>query len=303
LVPILQSKVTGKRMSVYNESARKDNPMLTVELENDTGLTLEEGPITVYEMSTFVGEAMLPFIKQKEKRRIPYSVDLGITVETKWKEKSVDVHEIELGENYLYSFQYYTKKCEYLVKNKSEEDREVIIEHPKEYQFELYDSDDNKPFEESKSYYRYKVKVDSKTQAKLKVKSRRVDRSSWYFQNVSKTSIDLWYKQKLITDAEYEFLLKIWELNNEKREVDNRINDLRNKKNNILRDQDRLRQNLRSIGTSRSEERLRNKYISKMDEQESELEKIEVEIKELTKKSEELEQKINDEIRKRPMEV
>ncbi|MFX0134593.1 MAG: hypothetical protein ACFFDN_13215, partial [Candidatus Hodarchaeota archaeon] len=162
---------------------------------------------------------------------------------------------------------------------------------------------DNKPFEESKNYHRYKVKVDPKTQAKLLVKSRRVDKSTYYFQNVSKSDIDLWYKQKLITDAEYEFLLRIWELNNEKREVDNRINDLRNKKNTIIDDQNRLRQNLRSIGTSRSEERLRNKYITKLDEQEIELEKIEAEIKELTKKSEELEEKINDEIRKRHMEV
>ncbi len=303
LVPILQAKITGNKMSVYNESVRADNPMLCCEIENDSGLTLEEGPVTVYEMSTFVGEAMLPFIRQGEKRRIPYSVDLGITVETKWKEKYVDIHKIQLGEDYLYSFNYYKKQCKYTVKNKSEEGREVIIEFPKEYGYELYDTDDNKPFEESKNFYRYKVKVDPKTQAKLLVKSRRVDKSTYYFQNVSKSDIDLWYKQKLITDAEYEFLLKIWELNNEKREVDNQINDLQNKKNSIINDQNRLRQNLRSIGTSRSEERLRNKYITKLDEQEVQLENIEAEIKELTKKSEDLELKINEEIRKRPVEV
>ncbi|MFX1449987.1 MAG: hypothetical protein ACFFCM_04030 [Promethearchaeota archaeon] len=299
LVPILQAKITGNKMSVYNESVREDNPMLCCEIENDSGLTLEEGPITVYDMSTFVGEAMLPFVKQGEKRRIPYSVDLGITVTTKREEKSVDIHQIELGKDYLYSFQYYLKKCEYLVKNKSEEDREVIIEYPKEHRFELYETE--KPFEESKNFYRYKVKVDAKTQAKLLIKTRRVDRSSWYFRNVSKSEIDLWYKQKLINDEERDFLLKIWQLNSEKNEVDNKIDELENKKNNIINDQSRLRQNLKSIGISRSEERLRNKYISKMDEQESELEKIEAEIKELTKKSEELEQKINDEIRKRPV--
>jgi hypothetical protein len=272
---------------------------LCCELANDSGFTLEEGPITVYEVNTFIGEAMLPFVKQGEKRRIPYSVDLGITVNTKWDSKSVDIHEIKLGKDYLYSFQYYLKQCEYLVKNKSEENREVIIEYPKEDRFELYETD--KPFEESKSYYRYKVKVDAKTQAKLLIKTRRVDRSSWYFSNVSKAEIDLWYKQKLIDDEERDFLLEIWKLNSEKQDTDNRISDLQSKKSTIVNDQNRLRENLRSLGTSRSEERLRDKYIEKLDSQEKELEDIEKEIKELTKKSQELEVKINEEIRKRPV--
>ncbi|MHA1378973.1 MAG: hypothetical protein ACTSRG_11375 [Candidatus Helarchaeota archaeon] len=299
LVPIITTKISGKKLSVYNESVRTDNPMLTCELTNDSGLTLEEGPITVYEMNTFVGEAMLPFIKQGEKRRIPYSVDLGISVTTKRKEKYVDIHEIKLGKDSLYSFQYYLKKCEYLVKNKSEDSREVIIEHPKEHDFKLYDTD--KPFEESKNFYRYKVKVDSKTQAKLLIKTRRVDRSSQYFQYVSKESIELWYKQKLINAEEKEFLLVIWKLNAEKNETDTLISELQNKENNIVNDQKRLIENLRSLGTSRSEERLRDKYIAKLDGQEKELENIRNKIKELSKKSQDLQDKINEEIRKRPV--
>ncbi|MHA1383701.1 MAG: hypothetical protein ACTSR3_08105 [Candidatus Helarchaeota archaeon] len=300
LVPILQAKVAGKRTSVYNESVRKTNPMLTFEMTNDTGLTLEEGPVTCYEMSTFVGEAMLPFVKKNEKRRIPYSVDLGITVDTKTENKQVDIHKIQLGDSYIYAFSYFIKKCEYIVKNKSEEDREVIIEHPKEYRFELYDTET--PFEESKSYFRYKVKVNSKTKAKLTIKTRRVDKSSYYFKNVQKSSIELWFKQKLIQENERDFLLKIWELNSEKNEIDRMITELQNKKNNIFKDQERLRQNLRSIGRTSSEERLRNKYITKMDEQEAQLEKILKEIKDLQIRSQELEKKINEEIRKRPVE-
>jgi len=299
LVPILQSKITAKRMSVYNESVRADNPMLTCEITNDSGLTLEEGPITVYEMNTFVGEAMLPFIKQGEKRRIPYSVDLGITVNTKREEKYVNIHEIKLGKEYIYSFQYNLKNCEYLIKNKSEEDKEVIIEHPKEHSFDLYDTD--KPFEESKSYYRYKVKVNSKTQAKLLIKTRRIHKKSQYFRQVSKELIELWYKQKLINDEERDFLLKIWKLDSEKQATDNKISNLKNKESTIINDQKRLRENLRSLGRSRSEERLREKYITKLDGQEKELEEIRQEIKELTKKSQVLLNEINEEIRKRPV--
>ena len=47
LIPIVQTKMDGERVAVYNESVRSDRPYSGVLLKNTTDLTLENGSLTV----------------------------------------------------------------------------------------------------------------------------------------------------------------------------------------------------------------------------------------------------------------
>ncbi|MHA1378974.1 MAG: tetratricopeptide repeat protein [Candidatus Helarchaeota archaeon] len=294
LVPILQSKITSKRMSVYNEKVRKDNPMLTVELTNDTGLTLEEGPISVFEADNYSGESMLPFLKKDEKRRIGYAVDLGVLVAKKTEEKSLNFHKIKFEYN-IKAFQYLIKKVEYIVKNKSDDPKEVVIEHAKEDGFKLFETPD--PFEESKNYYRYKLSLGPKSAenstVKLEIKTRKVVSAYYYYQDVSKYDIEEWYKLKLIDEAKKDFLLKVWKASNQLKNIKNEIQTKAGDKNKISNDQTRLRNNIKVLRTSHSERTLREKYVKKLETQEEILENLEEEIEKLNNKVKNLEYLIN----------
>ncbi|MBK8313195.1 MAG: carboxypeptidase regulatory-like domain-containing protein [Acidobacteria bacterium] len=83
LIPILQNQVDGEMVSLYNRSVREQNPMNALYLKNNTGLTLESGPITIIENDTYAGEAMLSRIKPAEKRFVTYAVDLGCRISVK----------------------------------------------------------------------------------------------------------------------------------------------------------------------------------------------------------------------------
>ncbi len=290
LVPILQSNIKSNRMSVYNENVRKDNPMLTIELTNDTGLTLEEGPISVFELDNYAGEAMLPFLKKDEKRRIGYAVDLGVLVNKTTKEDSLNFHDIKI-ENNIRAFRYRIKKVEYIIRNKSDDPKEVVIEHPKETDYKLYETAD--PFEESKNFYRYKVSVAPKASEKLLVKTRIVESTYTYYSGVSKYQIEEWYNLKLINDQEKDFLMKIWKVTTKLQDVNDEIDSKTDEKNNISTDQNRLRQNIKVLGPSHGERQLREKYVKKLESQEEILERIDVEIEKLNKEKENLEYLIN----------
>ena len=80
LVPILQAKVDAERVILYNREVREKNPMSAFRIQNNTGLTLEGGPVTVFEQGNYVGEAMLDTMRRDEKRIVPYSVELGVIV-------------------------------------------------------------------------------------------------------------------------------------------------------------------------------------------------------------------------------
>ncbi|MHA1383702.1 MAG: hypothetical protein ACTSR3_08110, partial [Candidatus Helarchaeota archaeon] len=290
LVPIIQSKITSKRISVYNETVRKDNPMLTIELTNDTGFTLEEGPISIFELDNFAGEAMLPFLKKDEKRRIGYAVDLGVFVTKKMEEKSLNFHRIQFQYN-IRAFQYLIKKAEYIIKNKVDEPRDVIIEHAKEDDFKLYETPD--PFEESKNFYRYKISVPPKSTEKLTIQTRQIITEYYNYSGVSKYEIEEWHKLKLIDDAQKDFLLKIWKANNQLQDIKNEIQSKTEQKNKISTDQNRLRNNIKVLGQSHSERALREKYVRKLESQEEILENIDKEIERLNKKAKDFEYLIN----------
>ncbi|MFX0134592.1 MAG: hypothetical protein ACFFDN_13210 [Candidatus Hodarchaeota archaeon] len=290
LVPILQSEIKSNRMSVYNEKVRKDNPMLTVELTNDTNLTLEEGPISVYEAGNFSGEGMLPFLKKDEKRRIGYAVDLGVLVTKKTEEDSLNFHQIKIARN-LQGYRYRIKKVEYIIRNKTDEQKEVVIEHPKVKKWDLFETAE--PFEESKNFYRYKQTLAPNSSEKLHIKTRNVEIEYKYYSNVSKYDIEAWYELKLINDAQRDFLMKIWRATTKLIDLRAEIQSLENDKNNISNDQNRLRQNIKVLRTSHGEVQLREKYIKKLENQEEILEKIEAKIEKLQKEVKNYEYLIN----------
>jgi hypothetical protein len=66
LIPIIQTKMEGERVAIYNEGVRQDRPYSGVLLKNATALTLESGSITVLDGDAYAGEALMERLKPKE---------------------------------------------------------------------------------------------------------------------------------------------------------------------------------------------------------------------------------------------
>ncbi|NHI94282.1 MAG: hypothetical protein EAX96_17455 [Candidatus Lokiarchaeota archaeon] len=284
LVPILQNYVKGKRISVYNEKVRKINPAACLDLENTSSFTLEEGPISIFEGDRFIGEAMLPFMKDGEKRIISYAIDLGVVVSNKSKTTSEKISELYLSKYGIYEYHYEIREAEYDVKNKTQDDeREVIIEHPILQGYDLYDT--KEPDEKTKNFYRYKLKVEPKAGVKLLVKTRRKISSTRSYDYINQSYIDELLKLKLLNQKERDLLVKLLELETLRKENADKIAKLQEEIQIIHQDQDRLRENVKSLGTSSSESKLRERYISKLENQEEKLDRIQAEINDLEKKN------------------
>ncbi|MBL8183067.1 MAG: hypothetical protein JNL64_15820, partial [Blastocatellia bacterium] len=80
LIPIVQAKMDGERVAIYNEAVRKDRPFSGVLLKNGTGLTLESGSMTVIDGNAYAGEALMERLKPKEQRLISFALDLGTSI-------------------------------------------------------------------------------------------------------------------------------------------------------------------------------------------------------------------------------
>src|SRR5260370_11448581 len=80
LLPIVAKDVEGDRVSIYNEGTHAKFPLLGLVFVNSTGMHLTQGPITVYEGSTYAGDARLLDLQKGERRRLSYAIDLGTEV-------------------------------------------------------------------------------------------------------------------------------------------------------------------------------------------------------------------------------
>ncbi len=84
LIPIVQTKMEGERVSIFDESVRSDRPMGGMMLTNTTPLTFEGGSLTVLDRDAYAGEALMERLKPKKQRLISFKLDLGtrVSVET-----------------------------------------------------------------------------------------------------------------------------------------------------------------------------------------------------------------------------
>jgi len=57
LIPILQTRMQGERVSIFNEQAQDHRPMSGLLLKNTSALTLEDGSLTVVDGDSYAGEA------------------------------------------------------------------------------------------------------------------------------------------------------------------------------------------------------------------------------------------------------
>ena len=67
MLPFLQQKIETRKLLIYSESFGL-NAMNAAEITNNTGKTLDGGPITVYDANTYAGEALVETVKAGDKR-------------------------------------------------------------------------------------------------------------------------------------------------------------------------------------------------------------------------------------------
>ena len=191
---------------------------------------------------------------------------------------------------YLYREEYETKHTEYTIENKNKNDVDLVIEHPKNSAYDIVDT--QKPTEETENFYRWKSKIKGKKQTKFVVKEGRTVSHSESIRNMALSTAEWYYNSKYIPKRTFKHISEIIELRMKIDTLNNTINELENERNYIFEEQERIRENLKSLSDSGEEERLRKKYVDELDKQENRLEDIKNEKEKLRREMEGVEKQI-----------
>ncbi|MGH9522862.1 MAG: hypothetical protein ACRD3E_10055, partial [Terriglobales bacterium] len=171
---------------------------------------------------------------------------------------------------------------EYVVHNSDTTAREIVIEHPVRPGWKLVDG--LKPEETTASYYRFAVKVDANSTAKLDVKEVRPDTSTVALSSLTPDQLSYFSTQRAITpELEQELrtiLLKKAEIGGLETDLQQRQQEI----DSIGADQGRVRENMKALRGTAEEKALVERYTRELNGQEDRLAALRNEIAGLQKK-------------------
>jgi hypothetical protein len=273
LIPILQTKMDGERVSVYNETTRKDRPMHGIRLKNTSALTLEGGSLTVIDGDAYAGEALIERLKSNEQRFISFGLDLGALVTTKLKGERRPVFLVRAQNGVFEAHYHQTQKKTYTIINQTDKQRIVYVEHPYREGWKLSD-DTQKPASQSVNFYRFRVELKPRATFELPVIETQALMDTYQLANLTSRDVELFVTSNYIDAAMRAELEKLIDLKSRIGKESSRIEALNKEAVEIGDDQKRLRENIATLKNTNEAKQLVARYISKAGEQETRLEQI-----------------------------
>src|SRR6185312_3001814 len=120
----------GSRISIYNAEVQPKHPLLGLKFKNTSGLHLMQGPITVFEGSTYAGDARILDLQPNEERLLSYAIDLGCEVKPEPSQDSGRITAVTARKGVLHTTNVQRQGKLYTLKNRNEAERTLLIEHP-----------------------------------------------------------------------------------------------------------------------------------------------------------------------------
>ena len=292
MLPFLQQRVDARKLLIYSDQS-STHPMDAAEITNSTAKTLDGGPITVYDNGAYAGEALMETVKAGDKRLISYGVDLGARITTRFDSKSDMIREIHARRGILTTRMAATETRTYTIFNVDQKAKTLIIEHPARPDYTLLD---RKPWEKTTNAYRFEVKLAPGATEKFPVAEERVYENAFAITDLTPDVLFTYVSNKSLSDAARKQLeqiagqkRQIAAATNEMQRLDSQIND-------VVRDQDRLRQNIGSLNQVSGQQQQVQAYARQLANQESQLASLRDHRAELEKKRAALESEMRNAI-------
>ena len=168
MVPILQQELPTEHVTLWSE--RESNPLRAVWLENKSKLTLDSGSFSIFESGEFAGEGLLDPIHPGEKRLLSYAADQAVKVKITDRTGQERLHHLNITKGAIVETWMNVAGVTYSANNTGDQDRTVLIEHPRHSGTRGWALDgDLKAAEETPNLYRFRLQVPAHSTQKLEV--------------------------------------------------------------------------------------------------------------------------------------
>ena len=271
MLPFLQQKIAARKLIIFSDSSRT-NPLSAAELTNNTGRTLDGGPITVYDAGAYAGEALVETVKNGDKRFISYGVDLGTRITTNLNSHSDSVRELHVHDGMLVTRSALIQKKTYSILNVDARAKTLIVEYPVRQGWKLIDT--VQPMETAHDVYRFEIKVPANGSLDFPVTAENVYDQQTSVSSLTPDSLLVYIRNKTVSDTARRQLQAIVDLKTKIAANDAEKHRIDGDVANVTRDEDRNRQNIASLSSVSGQQQIVQDYARKLADQENQIAKL-----------------------------
>jgi hypothetical protein len=268
MVPIVSTNLDYRKDLLYNGAKLPTHPVATLRLKNETGLTLERGPVTVIERGEYAGEAVLPFTAEGGEIVAPYAVELGVKVREESGSRT-ETHGLRLERAYLQVEEWHIRWREYQLTNSTARPITVLVEHPRTTHYDLVDSP--APKEQTDEHYRFEVEVTGRREAKLRVAERRLVARREELQRQSYAGLRRYLEKGLIDRQTHDLIAELLGLYEKVADHEKRLAEIEQERQKIFQAQKQIQGNMGALSTTGKEGALRARYVEQLEASEEQL--------------------------------
>ncbi len=288
MLPIIAQPISAEKVSIYNQRTLAKHPLNGAWLKNDTGMKMLAGPVTVFDGNMYAGDARIGNLAEGDRRLISYAVDLNMTVDPSQKSArrltAATIDRGVLSLKYLHRYQQ-----TYAVKNKAEEKRTVVLEHPRQRGRTLIEP--KEATEKTPKLYRFQFDLAVGKTVDFPVIEEQVHYQRVSLLQQSPDALLHYAKTGELSGEARQALQKAAALKRELTAAQQKLMALSKEKAQIESGQDRLRKNIGTVGSNST---LGKRYIQKLSQQEDRIEQLGREIQDARKRVEEHQKQLAD---------
>ncbi len=312
LIPIIQTKMEGERVSIYREpsaeptsddadeqeAVKKANPrpMSGLLLKNITAMTFEGGSMTVLDRDAYAGEALMERLKPKEQRLISFALDLGTLVRTTKSEDREPAKLVKVVGGVFQIHFFKTEKMLYKLSNQTDRTKVVYIEHPVRKDWVLSENF-AKPDYTTARFYRFRVELKPFETRDITVAENLGMMDKYSLTSLSPKDMDMFVSTRVIDEATRAKMSKLINLRMQINQINAKLAANDKETEDITKDQARFRENIESLAKTPDAKQLIVRYIAKANDQESRLEQINKDRQSMLAEKDSLELELATEIR------
>jgi hypothetical protein len=275
-LPIIGQPLQGQKLAVYNHTVNAKHPLHGYRLKNISTLHLMQGPITVFDGGAYAGDAQIQDLAPGQDRLISYALDLKTEVEPKIEGGTQELATVSLKKGTMLVSRRLIEDRTYLVRNRDQKPRTVLIEHPYRADWKLVEPKD--ATERTRDLYRFSVAVDAGKTATLRVKETLPIQESILLMESGLDQIAYFQQAKEVSAKVKEALQRVVYLRSKLDDTRAQRARLEQRIGEITAEHGRIRENMQRLQQNSD---LYNRYVKKLDQQETELEKLRKEIEAL----------------------
>jgi hypothetical protein len=289
MLPIVDGDVDGTPVSIYSSETHPKYPMLGLRLRNTTGLHLMQGPITVFQGTSYAGDARTMDLEPNEERLVSYAIDLGTEVDPVAKREPDHLVSVRIRKGIVQATSKLRESVDYRARNRSMHDRTLLIQHPFRPEYHLVGEE--RPPERARDVYRFELKLPAGKSEERRVVEERDLTQTVVLSNADDHAIDLFLKSNAVSDTVKDALRKALELKQNVEAAQQHVANVQQKLRDITEDQTRLRANLKEMPPTAAAYK---RYLDKFDAQETQIDKLQGQLGELRDKTQQQRKALDD---------